>query len=192
MTDPSHGYDRAAAEYLVRRTGSSIGTAVVLAWRGRLPPHPTVLDVGCGPGVPLARALADSGCDVHGVDASPAMVAAFRARVPEAHVACEPAETSSFFGRRFDGAIACGLLFLLEPAVQPHVIGRVGAALVSGGSFLFTAPWQSGRWTDVLTGLESVSLGRDAYHAAVRDAGLLLVAEHDDEGDNHYYEARKP
>ena len=36
-----------------------------------------------------------------------------------------------------------------------------------------------------------VSLGIDGYKAAIDDAGLTLVGEYLDEGENHYYDARK-
>src|SRR6516165_376478 len=42
-----------------------------------------VVDLGCGSGI-WARALADSGYEVVGVDISPAMIALARQRVPEA------------------------------------------------------------------------------------------------------------
>lgn len=55
-----------------------------------------------------------------------------------------------------------------------------------------TAPWQTAEWTDALTGRTSVSLGRERYTALLADAGLVLTGEEDDEGENHYWLARKP
>ena len=189
MTD-SAGYEPLAAEYAVRRS-REIGVATVRAWARRLPHAAAVLDLGCGNGVPITQALAEEGLRVHGIDASPTMLAAFRARFPECPIVCEQVEHSTFFGRRFAGAVAWGLVFLLPPEAQSAVLHRVAAVLDPGGSFLFTAPSQVCRWDDVLTGRESVSLGADAYRAALAAAGLTLVAEHDDEGGNHYYEALK-
>lgn len=187
MTD-SAGYEALAHEYAARRS-QEIGVATVRAWARRLPYASAVLDLGCGNGVPITQALVEEGLRVHGVDASPTMVAAFRARFPESPVACESVEHSTFFGRRFGGAVAWGLVFLLPADVQRGLIRRVAEALDHGGSFLFTAPAQVLRWDDVLTRRESVSLGADAYRAALDAAGFTVVAEHDDEGGNHYYEA---
>jgi predicted TPR repeat methyltransferase len=149
-----------------------------------------VLDLGCGNGIPISRTLIEEGLDVSGVDASPAMVAAFRDNFPDAPVACEPAETSTFFGRRFDGIIAWGLIFLLPEAVQVALIRHAAAALEPGGSFLFTSPEPACAWQDLMTGHASRSLGGDAYRAHLAAAGLSVVAEHSDEGDNHYFESR--
>ena len=185
----ANGYQELAAEFIARRS-PDIGVATVLDWRARLPVRAAVLDLGCGSGIPLSRALADAGCDLFGIDASPSMIAAFQSNVRGARAACEPAETSGFFGRRFEGVLAWGLIFLVPPDAQRTIIGRVRGALAGGASFLFTAPAQPCTWTDILTGRESVSLGRAEYTAALEGAGMQLVAEHDDAGGNHYYEAR--
>lgn len=189
--DPSHGYEAAAAEFMVRRARSEIGVATVREWARPLPPGTPILDLGCGSGTPIAAALMDDGFVVYGVDASPTLTAAFRSRLPHAHAACERVEESRFFGRTFDGVLAVGLLFLLAADVQRHLIGRVAAALNPGGRFLFASPAEACTWTDVLTGRRSQSLGADAYEAALSGAGLTLVGEYVDEGGNHYYDARR-
>lgn len=81
------------------------------------------------------------------------------------------------------------MMFLLEEAGQRAVIEAASRALKPGGSFLFTAPSQAFAWPDVSTGRTSVSLGHDAYVAALSAVGLRLIREHDDEEGNHYYEA---
>lgn len=126
------------------------------------------------------------------MDASPSLIAAFRARFPDAPADCNSVEDSPFFGRQFDGVIAWGLLFLLAPAVQRRLIGRVAAVLKSGGRFLFTSPSQVCEWADNLTGLTSISLGAGEYRRVVESEGLELVGEVQDEGENHYYFVRKP
>jgi ubiquinone/menaquinone biosynthesis C-methylase UbiE len=48
----------------------------------RLPPRARVLDVGSGTGLPTAKALADAGHEVHGIDISGEMVRIARRNVP--------------------------------------------------------------------------------------------------------------
>ncbi len=186
----SRGYDAVAQEFM-RQRNASIGVATVRHWTRELPPDATILDLGCGHGIPISQALIHDGFEVYGIDASPAMVAAFRDRFPHAPVACEPVELSSFFGRTFDGVVAWGLLFLLPAETQVTLIQRIASVLALGGKFLFTAPERTGTWIDRLTGRESVSLGGEAYRANLAAAGLTIVGEGQDEGDNHYYNARK-
>jgi len=187
--DRSNGWEAVAGRFMAQR--SSIGADTVRAWSRALPSRASVLDLGCGAGVPISEALMDAGCEVSGVDASPSLVAEFRRRFPEAPVVCEPVEESGFFARSYDGIVAIGLLFLLQPGVQRAVIHRVAAALKPGGRFLFTAPVQASAWADLLTGRRSVSLGREAYRRTLRSAGLEVIGEYVDEGENHYFDAAR-
>ncbi len=188
-SDPANGYDTLAAEFGRRRSGSTIGAATVRRWAEGLPSGAEVLDVACGTGIPVSRSLVEAGCRLHAIDASPRMIGLFVENFPGVPALAEPIETSRCFDRRFDGVVAWGLLFLLPAERQPTVIARLGSVLRPGGRLLFTAPWQPGEWTDVLTRRPSYSLGREGYHAALAAAGLRLIGEHDDEGDNHYYDA---
>ena len=166
--------------------------ATVREWARAFPSGSAILDLGCGSGVPISAALVEMGHRVFGIDASPRLVQEFRRNLPDAPVACEPVESSPLFGRTFDAVVAWGLMFLLTEADQRSVITNVARVLKPGGRFLFTAPWQKFAWPDASTRRTSVSLGHDAYIAAIENAGLRLVAEHDDEGDNHYYDTDKP
>lgn len=186
-SDAANGWEAIAAEFMAVR--SCMGADTVRAWASRLPRGATVLDVGCGSGKPIAEVLIAEGCTLYALDAAPSMVAAFRQRFPDVPVACEPAESSHCFGRRFDGIVAIGLLFLLEPQAQCQLIQRASVALLPSGRFLFTAPVQAGAWNDALTGRTSVSLGDEAYRRLLLEAGLQVDAEHVDEGGNHYYDA---
>jgi len=191
MRDTSSGYEEIAARFVAAR--SRIGEDEVRAWTQSLPAGASVLDLGCGHGVPVTETLLAAGCRVHAVDGAPALVAAFRERFPDVPVACEAADESTFFDRSYDGIVAWGLLFLLEPAAQRRVIANVSRAVTPGGSFLFTAPAQACTWTDVLSRRSSTSLGAEAYRSLLAEHDLVVAEEFDDEGDNHYYVAfRRP
>jgi len=190
--DCSNGYEGIARIYVAGRgtrplAGDAIGAAIVRAWAQAFPPGATILDLGSGPGEPSTRILREAGLATYAVDASSAMVAAFRERFPGVPIEHNTVEASEFFGRTFDGVLAWGLLFLLEPADQALVIDKVGSALNPGGRFLFTAPEEPLEWLDAMTGRPSQSLGAHAYERLLRDAGMTWVAEAHDEGDNHYY-----
>jgi 2-polyprenyl-3-methyl-5-hydroxy-6-metoxy-1,4-benzoquinol methylase len=170
-------------------TRSRVGVTTVRTWARSLSPGAAVLDLGCGSGVPIAEALMTDGFDVHGVDASPSMVAAFHRRFPDARVACESVEESPFFGRLFDGAVAIGLVFLLPAPTQRALIRRVASVLKPSGRFLFTAPERECSWADALTGRTSLSLGAEAYRETLAAAGLAVVDTYVDEGENYHYAA---
>jgi SAM-dependent methyltransferase len=194
--DGSNGYEAIASLYIAGRgtrprVGDAIGAAVVRAWADAFPPGATVLDLGSGPGEPSTRILLEAGLTPYAIDASPTMVAAFRERFPDVPIERNTVEASEFFNRTFDGVLAWGLLFLLEPAAQALVFEKVARALEPQGRFLFTAPRQPLEWFDAMTGRRSYSLGEQTYERLLRDAGLTWVASAEDEGENHYYVVEK-
>lgn len=194
MTDPSNGYERVAAEFLAgrgRAPPTAIGTSAVRAWARTLPRGASVIDLGCGTGLPITKVLVDEGLDVYAVDASPSFVAAFRRTFPDLPVACESVEDSSFFDRTFDGVIAWGLVFLLLPEAQRRLIQRMANLLVPGGRLLFTSEAARHVWNDAMTGLESRSLGGAEYRRLLAAAGVSVTREYEDEGQNHYFDAVK-
>ena len=141
------------------RNSSGVGASVVAGWSETLPGGGTVLDLGCGTGVPISQVLIERGFKVYGVDASPTIVAAFRARFPGVPVECADVEDSDFFTRTFDGVVAWGLFFLLDAEVQRGLIKKFAGVLQSGGRSLFTAPNESGSFPpDVMTGRPQFSL----------------------------------
>ncbi len=188
--ESSNGYEELAGEFMSRRS-PSIGSATVREWARTLTPGTSILDLGCGHGVPISLALIEEGFAVYGVDASPTLIAAFRERFPGSEAVCEPVEESGFFGRSFDGVVSWGLLFLLTPETQSMLIRKVSRALNPGGTFLFTSPEEVCEWTDRLTGRASISLGAEAYRRILAAEGLALIGEQSDEGDNHSYCASK-
>jgi 2-polyprenyl-3-methyl-5-hydroxy-6-metoxy-1,4-benzoquinol methylase len=196
MADRSNGYEGIAAEFLARRGNArtrsiGIGVKEVRTWARTLPPGAAVLDLGCGPGFPITDVLVTEGLQVHGVDAAASFVEAFRRNLPNTPVACEAVQDSTFFGRTFDAVLAWGLIFLLSPEDQRSLIRRMSAVLVPGGRALFTSPPEPLVWNDAMTGLESQSLGAAEYRAQLSGVGLSVVSEYEDEGRNHYYDARK-
>ena len=191
MGDPSNGYEAFASEFMRHRGETSTGVATVRRWALGLPPGATILDLGCGHGVPLATALIADGFVVYGIDASPTLTASFRSRFPHAQVACEAVEDSAFFSRTFDAVLAIGLVFLLDSETQRDLIHRVAQALIPSGRFLFTSPSEVCTWKDVLTGRTSRSLGAPGYKTILTSAGLTLLDEYLDEGENLYFDVRK-
>lgn len=180
------GYEKIAEAFLQARR-SSIGPTVVRKWAAGLQAGASILDLGCGSGVPISQALLQEGFVIYGVDASPTLIAKFRGRFPEVPLECSSVEDSLFFNRTFDAAVAWGLMFLLPLDTQRSVLGKVARVLNPNGQFLFTAPKEAGSWPDALTGLPSYSLGHEAYERQLAANGLRLFANDVDEGDNYYY-----
>jgi hypothetical protein len=128
----------------------------------------------------------------YGVDAPRSLAAAFEERFPNAHLACEAVEDSAFLDRSFEAIIAWGLIFLLPAATQLALLDRTATILTPGGRLLFTSWPHEKTWLDAMTGQQSQSLGTPAYLNQLSKAGLVLLHEYEDEGQNHYYDVLKP
>ncbi len=192
--DASTGYESISAEFLARRgsdktRANAIGVKEVRRWAKTLPPGSSVIDLGCGPGLPITVVLVDEGLDVFGIDGSPSFVKAFQRNLPGTPIACESVLESSFFDRSFDAVLSVGLMFLLKAEDQHRLIRRSSDILVPGGRLLFTSTERPHVWADAMTGLESISLGSNEYRKVLAGAGIAVAEEYEDAGENHYFDA---
>lgn len=191
--DKSNGYEQIAPIFIKGRGQAinGVGKSAVRKWTQTLLRNSTVLDVGCGTGIPVSLVLINEGMTVYAIDASPTMVKAFQQNFPNNPVACEAVEDSLFFNRKFDAIIAWGLIFLLPAELQEIVIQKAANALQTAGKFLFTATGKRNEWRDAMTDQHSLSLGPEKYKELLAGSGLSLVEEFEDEGENHYFNAIK-
>jgi 2-polyprenyl-3-methyl-5-hydroxy-6-metoxy-1,4-benzoquinol methylase len=151
-------------------------------WLGRfarlLPAGGTVLDIGCGSGVPIARHLIDLGFAVTGIDGAPAMISICQARFPQAvwHVADM---RTLALGRRFDGLIAWDSFFHLTAEHQRAMLPVFAANAAPGAALMFTSGPREGEAIGVLQDepLYHASLATDEYRRLL-DAHGFAVVEH--------------
>lgn len=188
--DKSNGYEEIAEHFLSARS-QEIGASIIRAWSKTLARGSSVLDLGCGDGVPVSQVLEEEGLQLYGIDASATLIASYRTRFPGALTECAAFEDSDLFSRKFDGVVAVGLIFLLLPDLQSLLIQKAARALHSGGKILFSSPTQVCNWKDLLTHRPSTSLGAERYREMLLAEGLVLVAEMADEAGNHFYSAEK-
>ena len=185
------GYDAVADRYAANRATFETGE-MLDEFRSLLRPAGSVLDVGCGAGVPVSRSLIDSGFAVTGIDVSHAMLELAAVNVREARLLKrDMTDLGCFDDASFDGVVACYSLIHVPMALHRTVIFEFCRLLAPGGVLLFS----SGRheWEGV-----------EAFHGtpmfwshphpkvtrqAVLDAGLrpefAEVREHG--GEHHYW-----
>ena len=164
-----------------------------------LPASASVLDVGCGNGLPLTRLLVEHGCRVVGVDSSPNMLARFAVNFPHVPAICAPIQECDLTGLAFDAAVAWGVMFHLPLPEQVKAIAKVASVLKPGGAFLFTSGDEKGGMDgepfegEPMNGVRFYyySFTRDGYRGVLREHGLTLEQTNTDKGDNLYHLARK-
>jgi SAM-dependent methyltransferase len=133
------GYD--AVSYHYRADGDDEAGergAWIAELQRRLPAGAEVLDLGCGCGVPVARALVRAGFAVTGVDLSDVQIDRARGLVPEATFLRADASEVSFRPDSFDAVVSLYMLIHLPLAEQPPLIRRIRQWLRPGGILLAT------------------------------------------------------
>lgn len=98
----------------------------------RLAPGSTVLDVGCGTGVPTAAQVAGAGHAVTGLDLSAEMIRLARENVPSAEF--HEADLRGAEGE-YDAVVAFFVLLMLPLREIPDALSRIHGLLRPGGLF---------------------------------------------------------
>src|SRR6516225_10609706 len=114
-------YQRYAIEWDRERGRSLFEQAWLDQFLAVLAPRPSVLDIGCGAGEPIARYLAEKGCDVTGVDSSSALIGMCKDRFPDHEWFVADMRTLSL-DRRYDGIMAWDSFFHLCPEDQRQMV----------------------------------------------------------------------
>ncbi|BBZ40217.1 class I SAM-dependent DNA methyltransferase [Mycobacterium conspicuum] len=150
------------------------------AWLDRflelLPRDPTVLDLGCGCGVPIARYLIERRCRVTGVDGASAMIAMCEQRFPANEWLVADMRTLRL-DRGFDGIIAWDSFFHLSQSDQRQMFAIFKRHAAAGAALMFTSGPSAGEAVGSYRGepLYHASLDGAEYRALLHDAGFNVV-----------------
>lgn len=183
------------AEWYQSERHAEIGVAEVAEFAASLPSGARVLDIGCGNGIPITRALLGATHRVFGIDASREMLARFRVNCSSAPAVRGRVESLPFVDASFDAAVAWGVIFHLSQPDEAHALASVSRVLRPGGAFLFTAGKidDADGFEDTMAGvlLPYYSFSTDGYRALLAASDLTLLDVHTDAWANTYYRARK-
>jgi SAM-dependent methyltransferase len=131
------GYDAIAERYFA--WSDARPSATRLAWLDRaltrIPAGADVLDLGCGAGVPMTRALAE-GRQVTGVDLSARQIELARAAVPNATFVQADMTALELPAERLDAVVAFYSLTHVPRADVPALLAAIHRWLRPGGVFL--------------------------------------------------------
>ena len=157
-------YERKALDWVRRREHS--GGLMEQSWldrfRALMPPKGSILDIGCGSAVPIARYLIDVGHDVTGVDTSATFIGLCRDRYP-AHAWVLADMRTLAIGRPFDGILAWDSFFHLSPDDQRKMFPVFWQRAAPGAALMFTSGPAHG---DRIGSFE----GEPLYHASLDPA----------------------
>ena len=129
------GYDRCAAAYAESRMAEAHPELDLLG--EHLEDGATVLDIGCGAGVPVTRALAGRFA-VTGVDISSEMIRQAQAKVPGVNFVHGDIASVEFADSSFDAAAAFYSIFHLPREEHTVLFRRIHGWLKPGGHLMCT------------------------------------------------------
>jgi len=176
MTDVWRFYQRHAQTFARERGQSLMERPYLDSVTSHLRPGGAVLDLGCGTGEPIARYFIESGYDVTGVDAAPAMIALCRPRFPDA-TWIEADMRSLVLVRRFDAIIAWDSFFHLAQDEQRAMFPIFQRHIAPDGVLLFTSGPRAGEAIGDLYGekLFHASLAPDEYRTLLASSGFRVL-----------------
>lgn len=138
------GYDRIADQYLTtKQADDPIVLAALERLADGLPPTASVLDLGCGAGVPATRWLAHR-FPTTGVDVSARQIGLARQHVPQATLIRASMLEVAFAPAQFAAVVALYSIIHVPRDTQPLLLRRIHDWLTPGG--LFLATWAIQAW----------------------------------------------
>jgi SAM-dependent methyltransferase len=174
------GLYRRHARTWAEKRASQPGRLMEATWLdgflGLLPSDPTVLDIGCGSGEPMAHYLASHGCGVTGIDSAPEMVAICKDNFPEQTWQVGDMRKLSL-GRTFNAILAWDSFFHLPPADQRQMFSVFRAHAAPGAALMFTSGPRYGEAIGTFEGepLYHASLDCTEYRTLLYESGFGVV-----------------
>jgi SAM-dependent methyltransferase len=171
-------YERRAHEWVSDRAKEKV--FIEKGWLDRfgalIPPGGTILDLGCGPGKPMAAYLLAQGFDVCGVDSSPTMISLARNNFPDRQWIVGDMRKLAL-GRRFAGIMAWDSFFHLTFDDQERMFPIFRDHAAPGAPLLFTSGPQHGEAIGELRGepLYCASLAPDEYRTLLSANDFSVV-----------------
>lgn len=146
-----------------------------------LPPRSSILDIGCGAAEPSARYFIEKGCDVTGIDSSPALVSMCRQRFPrqtfpgQTWLVADMRELS--LSRSFNGILAWDSFFHLCPEDQRAMFPIFRNHAAPNAALMFTSGDSSGEAIGNFQGepLYHSSLDEAEYRSLLGENGFEVV-----------------
>lgn len=146
-------------------------------WLALLPARPSILDIGCGSAEPIARYFIQKGCEVTGIDSSPALISLCKARFPAATwIAADMRQLA--LNRYFEGMLAWDSFFHLCPEDQRKMFPIFRSHAAPRAALMFTSGETLGEAIGTYRGepLYHGSLDEAEYRSLLRQNGFEVLA----------------
>jgi ubiquinone/menaquinone biosynthesis C-methylase UbiE len=185
--DNEKSYDKIANQFSANRKQSKVNK-LVIEFGTLLRTGDSILDVGCGTGVPIARYLADRGFKITGIDISSKLLVEARKNVPEG-IFFKSDVIDLRTEEKFEGIVAWDSLFHLKLNEHEQVFKKLYSSLKDNGYLLFThGGGIGGEITGEMYGHKFTysTLGSERTKELLEDLGFKILTWEVDELGNGY------
>ena len=184
-------YDKIGSTY--DSTRSHVGVKHILHEVDILGKEISILDLGCGTGHPIAKAVSPIVKGYCGIDKSQPMLDAYLKNVQNAH--CKLLDMSDIdqMPGEWDFIFSWGALCHLPIDLKKKTMTTVCKLLKPDGRFLFTSGKDAGECSGTVGKytVHHYSMGRAAYIEFLSDQGMEFIDASFGEGDFYVYRFRK-
>jgi len=140
------GYNKIAEEYYLKRNLFK-NEREIQEFLAHLPEGGTVLDIGCGGGIPVLRNLVDNGYNAKGIDFSQGMLTLAKQNVPEAELILGDITKTNFESESLDGIISTYAFIHIFRTQHPLLYTKIFRWLKPGAIMLVSTA--STEWEEV-------------------------------------------
>lgn len=181
-------YDQAAEAYLEGRPHDNLRYLDIMT--SYLQAGASILDLGCGAGVPIDSKLVRDGFSVHGIDISTRQIALAQQHVPDGRF--EVRDMSSLQEGEFsvDAVISLYAIYHTPRETHPVLFRKMHSFLRDGGILFATLgakDWEGTKENFYGVRMEWSMYGPDMNRMLVGDAGFEILTDeiHKTEGGRH-------
>ena len=184
-------YDRVAADFTKQRARVLFEKPMLDRMLGVTPRNASprrLLDLGCGPGVPLAQYLSERGLAITGVDGASAMVELFRQNLPQAQ--SHHADMRGLdLGTRFDAILAWDSFFHLSPDDQRGMFAVFARHAAPNAALMFTSGPAAGESWGHAAGapVYHASLDPDEYRGLLAQSDFKVIEYRPEDPECDYH-----
>jgi trans-aconitate methyltransferase len=159
-----------------RRAAGWIDKPCIERFLSFLPRRATVLDLGCGGGLPVALHMVAHGFRVTGVDSSPTLISLCRTRMPDQEWIVGDMRSLDL-DRRFQGILAWDSFFHLRHQDQQTMFKIFALHAAPATILMFNAGFDHGEAVGFYRGdpLYHASLDESEYQASLTGFGFELI-----------------
>lgn len=180
--DDMSSYDAIARVYLANRDRLKSGKYVQQLLK-QLPKNSTILDLGCGAGIPIDDVLLKAGHSVVGIDISSEQIKLARQNCPRGEFLVGDIQDLKVGDYRADAVVSFYTIFHINRAKQSQILKTIASYVDRGGWLLITMGDREFEGEHVLHGVKmwSSQYGTKKNRQMVESSGFRIIV---DELDN--------